>query len=278
MENHLPDEDIYQFIPRPLKVKEFTRKENQYSTEAFYNNIFKYNIELDNRTAPEFECTDSETKIKFTVLETGIDSELYLNEKLLPKENVDINNKEVLSNYVATIFFPSDGEYKLNFFTKKNEQIIRLLTYRISVKIKNVIKHEPKKKVIKRKIVLPNFRALSPLYFTKTKESKETKLNRCESDFDEKIKNKCYDNKDAHVIEPRNKILRIGHDAKFKIKIRNAKNVVVLDGKKWNYLKRKEVDVYEGIIPIKNENIVVCALRNNDIYTEVFEFLAISKL
>ena len=278
LENHLPDEDIYQFIPRPLKVKEFTRKENQYLTEDFYNNIFKYNIELDNRTAPEFECTDSETRIKFTVLETGIDSELYLNEKLLPKENVDINNKEVLSNYVATIFFPSDGEYKLNFFTKKSEQIIRLLTYRISVKIKNVIKHEPKKKVIKRKIVLPNFRALSPLYFTKTKESKETKLNRCESDFDEKIKNKCYDNKDAHVIEPRNKILRIGHDAKFKIKIRNAKNVVVLDGKKWNYLKRKEVDVYEGIIPIKNENIVVCALRNNDIYTEVFEFLAISKL
>ena len=72
--------------------------------------------------------------------------------------------------------------------------------------------------------------------------------------------------------------MRLGHDAKFKIKIRNAKNVVVLDGKRWNYLKRKEADIYEGIIPIKNENIVVCALRNNDIYTEVFEFLAISKL
>ena len=104
MENHLPDEDIYQFIPRPLKVKEFTRKENQYLTEDFYNNIFKYNIELDNRTAPEFECTDSETKIKFTVLETGIDSELYLNKKLLKKEKVDINDKKDLRNNNDTIF------------------------------------------------------------------------------------------------------------------------------------------------------------------------------
>ena len=33
------------------------------------------------------------------------------------------------------------------------------------------------------------------------------------------------------------KLLPSDDDAKFKIKIRNAKNVVVLDGKRWNYLK-----------------------------------------
>ena len=54
--------------------------------------------------------------------------------------------------------------------------------------------------------------------------------------------------------------------------------MVVLDGKRWNYLKKKDDDIFEGIIPIKNENIVVCAMRNNNIYTEVFEFLAIEKL
>ena len=192
---------------------------------------------------------------------------------------MDINNKEVLSNYTVTIFFPSDGEYKLVLFNKKNDEIFKLLTYRISVKIKNIIKHEePKKKIVKKKIVVPNFRALSPLYYTKKKENKEAKLNKCASDFGEKIKNKCYDNNDAHVFEPRNKILRIWQDAKFKVRVRNAKNVVVLDGKKWNYLRRKEDDIYEGIIPIKSENIVVCAMRNNNIYTEVFEFMAISKL
>ena len=279
LENHLPDDYKYQFMPRHIKVKEFTIKENLYFTEDFYNDIFKYNIQLDNRTAPEFECIDSETKIKFSVNETGLESELFLNDKLLPKETVDINNKEVVSNYIVTIFFPSDGEYKLNLFNKKNDEIIKLLTYRISVRIKNIIRHdEPKKKIIKKKIVMPNFGALSPLFYTKNKEEKETKLNKCASDFGEKIKKKCYDNNDAHVFEPRNKILRIGQDAKFKVRVRNAKYVVVLDGKRWNYLKKKDDDIFEGIIPIKNENIVVCAMRNNNIYTEVFEFLAIEKL
>ena len=278
IENHLPDESKYQFMSRSLKVKEFSRKEILYFTDEFYNDIFKFNIHLENRTAPEFECVDSETKIKFTVSETGLDSELFLNDKLLPKESVDIDNREVLSNYTITLFFPSDGEYKLNLIIKKNDEKIKILSYRISVKIKNIIKHEePKQKTAKKKIVMPNFKAVSPLYFAKFKE-KETKLNKCASDFGEKIKNKCYDNNDAYVFEPRNKILRIGHDSKFKVKVRNAKYVVVLDGKRWNYLKRKDDDVFEGIIPIKSENIVVCAMRNNNIYTEVFEFLAIKQL
>ena len=278
LENHLPNEEKYQFIPRALKVKEFTRKEMSYFTEDFYNDVFKYDIRLENRTAPEFECLDSETKINFVINESGLESELFLNDKLLPNNSVDINNKQVLSNYTVTLFFPSDGEYKLILFMKKNDERKNILTYRINVKIKNVINHEPKKKIVKKKIVMPNFRALSPLYYTKNKENKEKKFSKCASDFGEKIKNKCYDNNDAYVFEPKNKILRLGQDAKFKVRIRNAKYVVVLDGKRWNYLRRKEDDIFEGIIPIKSENIVVCALRNNNIYTEVFEFLAVSKL
>ena len=80
----------------------------------------------------------------------------------------------------------------------------------------------------------------------------------------------------THIFEPRSKILKIGQDAKFRVRVRNAKTVFVLDGKKWNFLKKKDDDIYEGIIPIKCENVVVCALRNN-IYTEVYEFLALKK-
>ena len=278
LENHLPDDDMYQLMPRPLKVKEFTTRENLYLTQDFYNDVFKYEIELDNRTCPEFECVDSETKIKLSINETSLESELYLNDKLLPKESVKITNKEGLSNYIITVYFKVDGEYKLNLLVKLNQKIERVLTYRILVKIKNIIKHEPKKKIEKKKIIVPKFRALSPLYFTKNKSMNDTKMNKCVSEFDEKVKNKCYDNNDAYVFEPRNKILRIGQDAKFKVRVRNAKYVVVLDGKRWNYLKRKEDDIFEGIIPIKSENIVVCTMRKNDIYTEVFEFLAIDKL
>ncbi len=134
-----------------------------------------------------------------------------------------------------------------------------------------------KKKVVKKKIVIPNFRSVSPFY-EKKQDKGDIRINKCASDFGEKIKNKCYDNNDAYVFEPKNKILRIGQDAKFKVRVRNAKYVVVLDGKRWNYLKRREDDIFEGIIPIKSENIVVCTLRKNDIYTEVFEFLAVAKV
>ena len=280
LENHLPDDAKYQFMPRTTKVKEFTRKENTYYTEEFYNYVFKYDIQLDNRTFPEFECIDSETKIKFSVNETNLEAELFLNEKLLPKNYVTINNKDLVSSYIVTLIFPNDGEYKLNMTTKKNDEIKTILTYRIKVKIKNIIKHEePKKKISRKKIVIPNFRTLSPPYysFNKNKEVKEMKLNKCASDFGEKIKNKCYDNNETYIFEPRIKILRIGQDARFKVRVRNAKNVVVLDGKRWNYLRKKDDDIFEGVIPIKSENVVICAMRNNNIYTEVFEFLAIKK-
>ena len=278
LENHLPNDEIYQLMPRPLKVKEFTTRENLYLTEEFYNDVFKYEIELENRTCPEFECYDSETKIKLSLNETSLESELYLNDKLLPKESVNITNKEGVSNYIIIVYFQTDGEYKLNLLVKTNQKKEKILTYRISVKIKNIINHEPKKKIEKKKIVIPKFRSLSPLYFTKNKSVQDSKISKCASEFDEKVKNKCYDNNDAYVFEPRNKILKIGQDAKFKVKVRNAKYVVVLDGKRWNYLKRREDDIWEGIIPIKSENIVVCTMRNNDIYTEVFEFLAVNKV
>ena len=61
------------------------------------------------------------------------------------------------------------------------------------------------------------------------------------------------------------------------MRVKNAKNVAVLDGRKWNYLKKKETDVFEGIFTIENESVVLCAMRNKNIFTEVFEFLAIKR-
>ena len=280
LENHLPYEEKYQFVSRTLKVKEFTRK-NTIFTENFYNRIFKYNITLQNRTSPEFDCNDSETIIKFIVSNYDLEVELILNGKKLPEENVKITDNDLRSNYEVALIFPANGEYKLNIIGKKqhtiNEEKYEILSYKINVKITNIISHEPKPKVVKKKIVIPNFRSVSPPYEKKQNDKGDKKISKCASDFGEKIKNKCYDNNNAHIFEPRSKILRIGQDAKFKVRVRNAKTVFVLDGRKWNFLKRKDDDIFEGVIQIKNENIVVCALRNNNIYTEVSEFLAIKR-
>ena len=118
----------------------------------------------------------------------------------------------------------------------------------------------------------------SPQYQKKKVESSlERQLTKCSSDFDEKIKNKCFDNDSAYLYEPKNKILRIGQDTRFKVRVKGAKNGAVLDGRKWNYLRRKEEELFEGNVVIENENIVLCAMRNKNIFTEVFEFLAIKR-
>ena len=280
LENHLPNEEKYQLNHKKIKVKEFTRK-NTYFTENFYNGIFKYKITLQNRTSPEFDCQDSETIIKFIVNNMDLEAELYLNGKKLPEENIKITDNDLRSNYEVTLIFPTNGEYKLNIIGKQqhsiNEEKFELFSYKINVKITNIISHEPKKKIVKKKIVMPHFRSVSPSFEKKEADKGDKKFNKCASDFSEKIKNKCFDNNNAHIFEPKSKILRIGQEARFRVRVRNARTVFVLDGKKWNYLKRKDDDIFEGIIPIKCENVVLCALRNNNIYTEVTEFLAIKR-
>ena len=280
LENHLPNEDKYQFVSKTIKVKEFTRR-NIVFTENFYNKIFKYKITLQNRTSPEFDCNDSETTIKFIIDNMELEVELYLNGKKLPEENAKITDNDLRSNYQVTLIFPTNGEYKLNIIGKQqhtiNEEKYDLLSYKINVKITNIISHEPKKKLTKKKIIVQNFRSVSPSYEKKKTDKGDKRINKCASDFCEKIKNKCYDNNNAYIFEPKSKILRIGQDARFRVRVRNAKTVFVLDGRRWNFLKKKDDDIFEGIISIKSENIVVCALRNNNIYTEVYEFLAIKR-
>ncbi len=77
----------------------------------------------------------------------------------------------------------------------------------------------------------------SPQYQKKKIEtSLDRQLTKCSSDFEEKIKNKCFDNDSAYLYEPRNKILRIGQDTRFKVRIRGAKNVAGFIGGKMGYL------------------------------------------
>ena len=280
IENHIPDEEKNQLMIKTIRVKEFTKKAYT-TTEEFYSNVYKYNFKLKNNYKPEFNCKDSEITIKFILDSMDISVECFANGKKMPEDKVKISNSTFRNNYEILILFSSNGEHKLNIIGKKMNTIGDpkvLLTFKINVKITNIIKHEEiKKKEVKKKLVT-HLRMGSPQYQKKKIEtSLERQLTKCSSDFDEKIKNKCFDNDSAHLYEPRNKILRIGQDTRFRVRVKGAKNVAVLDGRKWVYLKRKEDELYEGNVVIENENVVLCAMRNKNIFTEVFEFLAIKR-
>ena len=280
IENHIPDEEKNQLMIKTIRVKEFTKKAYT-TTEEFYSNVYKYNFKLKNYYKPEFNCKDSEITIKFILDSMDISVECFVNGKKMPEDKVKISNSTFRNNYEILILFSSNGEHKLNIIGKKMNTIGDpkvLLTFKINVKITNIIKHEEiKKKEVKKKLVT-HLRMGSPQYQKKKIEtSLERQLTKCSSDFNEKIKNKCFDNDSAHLYEPRNKILRIGQDTRFRVRVKGAKNVAVLDGRKWVYLKRKEDELYEGNVVIENENVVLCAMRNKNIFTEVFEFVAIKR-
>jgi hypothetical protein len=280
IENHLPDEEKYQFMSKILKVREFTRK-SQTTTEDFYNNVYKYNFKLDNYPKPEFNCKDSEVVVKFVVDSMELEVECLCNGRKLPEDKAKIADNNFRNIYNIIIVFPNNGEYKLNVIGKQTGSVLDkhvLLAFKINVKITNIIKHEEIKKKEIRKKVVTHLRMGSPQYQrTKIESTLERQLTKCSSDFDEKIKNKCFDNESAHLYEPKTKILKIGQETKFRVRVRGAKNVAVLDGRKWNYLRRKEDEIFEGNVTIENESVVLCAMRNKNIYTEVYEFLAIKR-
>ena len=83
----------------------------------------------------------------------------------------------------------------------------------------------------------------------------------------------CYDNHDFYLIEPKTKILRKGATFKFRIKIKGATSVSLLDGNHWTPLRRKEEDIYEGHKEIETDNVSICCLRNKNVYTEVIKFM-----
>ena len=49
-----------------------------------------------------------------------------------------------------------------------------------------------------------------------------------------------------------------------------------MDGREWNYLKRnrKDKNTWFGNIEIKNENVLILSVKENKIFTEVFQLKA----
>lgn len=280
LENHIPDDEKYQFVKKTIKVSVFTKKP-QTDTEDFYNNIFKYKIKLQNYPYPEIDCKDSEIIIKFMIDDMELDVECIYNGRKLPEDKASITDNNFRSRYEAKIIFPGNGEYKLIILGKRINTVsqkIPIFSFKINTKIVNIINHEEEKTKSPKKNVVLHIRSGSPQYQkTKIESSIERHLTKCSSDFDKKIKNKCYDNNGAYLFEPKTKILKIGQETKFRVRIKNAKSVVVIDGRKWNYLHHRDGDNFEGSFIIENESIVLCAMRNKNMFTEVFEFLAIKR-
>ena len=87
-----------------------------------------------------------------------------------------------------------------------------------------------------------------------------------------KNKKICYDDEGFQLIEPRTTFLKKGTYVKFKIKMRGAVSVSILDGNKLFNLKKTERNTYEGEKQICSDSVSVCCLRGKNLFTEVYRF------
>ena len=65
---------------------------------------------------------------------------------------------------------------------------------------------------------------------------------------------------------------------KFKLRIKGAHSVFLLDGNKWTFLKKVEENTFQGQKEIKTDNVSVCCLKNKNVFTEVFRFKTKKKM
>ena len=267
-----------------INIKEFSRK-SLIEYEPFYHNVFKYDIKLLSHAFQNINYDQEEIIIKLCIKNFEIIVNCNVNEKEIPEENIEIKNSEESTiNLDIKLKFINDGLYNLMIYGKLLNSIdekLFLLNYKINYKKskKLILPIIPLKAINTLKHMRVNSTLHMKVFKSKNKKEnifREKKLTKSESDFANRMKLKCFDNKGAFCFEPHNKFLKIGQNQRFKVKVMDAKFVFVLDGRKWNILKKSENGLYEGNFVIKNENIVICALKSNNIYTEIFEFLALN--
>ena len=282
---HRPIEDYFQFLDKTLTFSQFYYKKFANYGE-FYMGVFLNGVELLTHKYPVIEIKKNE-KLEIKIRQIGhiLEGDLY-NLALLNKVGeIKLSYEDEKKYYIFEPVFPGIGEFILRINSRpivSNDMTYStLFDYRIKVCIPLNYIYFEKYKLIKNNNNDNNKmkeKRNDSLLLPKLSTSQVILQPKIIQDYSKILPSKtnkviCYDNQDFHLIEPRTKILRKGIKFKFKIRIKGASNVSLLDGNHWTPLKRTEEDIYEGEKEIETDNVSICCLRNKNVYTEVIKFM-----
>jgi len=284
IETHRPIDDLWQLSTKIIPANQFSAKKEILIGE-FYKQVYDYGINLVSHDYPiiHFDYCNKPLYIKLGLKEMAIQANLYFHNFRNKISDVKFSFDDKKNIFSLEPIFPENGEYWLEIlfreFSSNENQYLPLINYRIIVddSQEKYFENLKKQKIIQEQ---------------KQKLLKELKKNRPKSvrlafmsgtiiDKKDLINNKkqkciCLDNEGAYLISPPNNNIKIGQENNFKIKVPNSEGVCVLDGRNWNYLKRmkKDKNIWIGKIMINNENILILSMKDNSLYTEVFQLKA----
>ena len=281
---HRPNEDIWQFVDKILTPNQFMNKNNP-DIAQFYRGVYQYNVELLTHKYPIINMN----------IKDNLTIELRLKKAVLQSDLYDLNGKnkigDVKYSYIEkkNIFifeptFPGNGDYlirvKCRSLTSTDLIYWPLIDYVVKIQNKlSTFSHfdKYKKRKINEKNLFENKKNMSlPKLNNNTNTqniSKPKIINDYSNFFPSKLNKKiCYDNDGFFLIEPRVPYLKKGSAIKFKVIVKGANYVTLLDGNHWSNLKKTDKDTFEGEKNIKTDNVSICCLKSKNIFTEVHKF------
>ena len=284
--SHRPIDDNWQFIYKTLSFKQFYNK-RLINYGEFYINAYKYNVKLLTHKNPFILITTKDKlKIKIKILEHVIEANLFYFFGGTKIAEVKYLYEESSESYVLEPIFPQKGEYilKINARANKSTDLLYwpLIDYIIKVDSYFHIgnfntllssKEAQDKEKDKEEDILPKLNRSSSLRIITPKIiSDYSKVFPPKS-----FKKICYDNEDFRLIEPRSNYLKRGATTRFKVIVKGAINVSILDGNHLTSLRKFEDGVFIGEKEIETNNVSLCCLRGKNVYTEIYKFKVVKE-
>ena len=283
IETHRPIDDMWQMTTKIISTNQFSITKELIDIGDFYKNVYEHSINLVTHKYPIIKCDNKPIFIKIGVKEMAIQAFLYNSNFKTKVSEVKFGFNTEESVFTLEPVFPSNGEYWLEIlfreFSSNEVQYLPLINYKIIVvdSQEQYIENIKKQKLIN----LQKIKLIKELKKKRPKSIKIPNISRVlispdQIKFNRREAKICLDNEGAHLISPNSNNIRIGQINDFKVKVPNSESVCVLDGHEWNYLKRnrKDKNIWYGSIEIKNENISILSMKENKIFTEVFDLKA----
>ena len=283
IESHRPADEMWQLTTKIIPMKQFAAKREIFFGE-FYKQVYEHNINLVSHEFPiiHFNYCNKPLTIQLGLKEMAIQSNLYLHNFRNKVSDIKFSFNDKTDIFSLEPIFPENGDYWVEIlfreFTSNETQYLPLINYKIIVDDSQEKYFENLKK---QKILQVNKdKMIKELRKNRPKSMRMTYLPGTIIDRKDLIKTKtqkiCLDNEGAYLIAPSNNNLKIGQENAFKIKVPNSVGVCVLDGRNWNYLKRKKNDknLWFGKVMIYNPNVLILSMKDNSLFTEVFQLKA----
>lgn len=272
---HRVDDDDWQMNTKTMTEKQYYSK-RCFDIGAFYQKVYEHNVKLLSHDYPVITVSNNELIIKINILHAVIQSDLYYSNGKDKIAEVKYSVDEDSNIFSLEPTFPGNGEYIIRILSRPttSTDLIynKLLDYRVRVCDESHFRFN-RFKITKPKEKQRN--SIANISMPQIKyEFNQTKII---PDYNKIFPSKtnkriCFDNEGAHIFEPKNIMLKKGNEVKFKVRVKGALVVAVLDGKKWTYLKRKDEAIYEGQTIIQSDNVSICSLKACNVFTEVFRF------